>query len=348
MTNNSYWKNKNIIVSGGLGFIGSHFVEELALLGANVICLYRTHYKSLPAYRNNGNIRYIQTDLLNYKELEAICNYVAPSVDGFIHCAALDGNTEFKLKYAAEILDVNNRLVSNVLNSCRATQISNVALLSSAEVYSSNAPSNITEKDDYHKHLDFTENGYVLSKVFGEILAELYHKQHGLQIYIPRPTNVYGPRDSFEATTNRVIPAMIRRVSNNETIEIWGDGKQTRSFIYVKDLVHATLAMIEKNSPGPMNIATKDQVPILDLASYISKEYNAEELIQLDKTKPAGVKARSLDVSKMYNLINFEPLSIHEGLKHTIEWYMSTLKNHSTERKINSNHSKFANDVPVT
>lgn len=331
MTDKSYWKDKTIIVSGGLGFIGSHFVEELALLGANVICLYRTPGKNLPSYKGDGNVRYIQADLLNYTELEAICNYVAPSVDSFIHCAALDGNTEFKIKHAAKILDANSRLVSNVLNSCRATQISNIVLLSSAEIYSPHTPNNITEKDDYHKYLDFTENGYVLSKFFGEMLAELYYKQYGLQIYIPRPTNVYGPRDSFEETTNRVIPAMIRRASTNETIEIWGDGKQTRSFIYVKDLVHATLSMIEKKSPGPMNIATKEQVPILDLASYISTEYDAEKLIKLDKTKPVGVKARSLDVSKMYNLIDFEPLSIHEGLKRTVDWYTSTIKNHSDQ-----------------
>ncbi len=321
--NNSHWKNKTVIISGGLGFIGSHFVEELALLEANVICVSRRQPQDLPAYKNNENVRYIQVDLMNYKELEAICKEAAPNIDVFIHCAALDGNIQFKLKHAAEILDVNNRLVSNVLNACRRTQIPHVALLSSAEVYQSNTPSRITEGDDYHKYFSFTDNGYVLSKIFSEILAEFYKKQHNMQIYIPRPTNVYGPRDSFEATANRVIPAMIRRVSNGETIEIWGDGKQTRSFIYVKDLVYVTLAMIEKSIPGPLNIATKDQVSILDLASYISKEYNAEKLIALDKTKPAGVRARSLDVSKMYDIINFEPLSIQEGLKYTIAWYMS-------------------------
>jgi dTDP-4-dehydro-6-deoxy-alpha-D-gulose 4-ketoreductase len=324
MIDNSYWKNKTVIVSGGLGFIGSHFVEELALLEANVVCLYRRQPQNLPTYKNNENVRYIQIDIMNYKEFETICRHTVPNIDAFIHCAALDGNTQFKLEHAAEILDVNNRLVSNVLNSCRHAQIPHVVLLSSAEVYSLNIPGVITEEDDFHKYFSFTDNGYVLSKIFSEILSEFYHKQHNMQIYIPRPTNVYGPRDNFEAMANRVIPAMIRRVSDDETIEIWGDGKQTRSFIYVKDLVHVTLAMIEKNIAGPLNIATKDQVSILDLASYISKEYDAENLITLNETKPVGVKARSLDVSKMYDIINFEPLSIQEGLKRTIAWYTSS------------------------
>lgn len=327
----SYWKDKTVIVSGSLGFIGSHFAEELAAAGANVICIYRTLGKDgLPVYADQKNIRYIQLDLLDRKELEAACKYIAPKVDCFIHCAALDGNTEFKLTYAAQILDVNSQLVSNVLNGCRAANIQDVVLLSSAEIYSPNAPGNIKETDDYHKYLNYTGNGYVLSKIFAEVSAELHRAQYDMQIYTPRPTNVYGPRDSFTAETNRVIPAMMRKVANGETIEIWGNGKQTRSFIYVKDLVHTTLQMVEKNKTETLNIATKDQVSILDLANYISKEYGVKSRITLDETKPTGVKARVLDVSQMYEIIDFEPLSIHAGLKHTIEWYRANITDKDT------------------
>ena len=322
----SYWRGKTVVVSGGLGFIGSHFVEELVPLGANVICLYHKQSEKLLKHKNDDNVTYVQVDLVNNEELEAFYNNTVSNIDTFIHCAALDGNTKFKLDHAAEILDANNRFVSNVLKVCKDKQIHNVALLSSAEVYSADAPSLITENDDYHKYLSFTDNGYVLSKIFSEMLAELYSKQHKMHIYIPRPTNVYGPRDSFETTANRVIPAMIRKVSKGETIEIWGDGKQTRSFIYVKDLVHTTLAAIEKNVTGPLNIATRDQVSILDLASYISKEYNVDNLVALDENKPVGVKTRSLDVSKMYDIIDFEPLPIQEGLKRTIAWYNQLMK----------------------
>lgn len=324
--NSMYWNGKTVIVSGGLGFIGSHFVEELALLQANIICLYHKQPEKMPNY---NNVKYVQIDLANHVEIETFCENITSKIDTFIHCAALDGNTQFKLEHAAEILDANNRFTSNVLKLCKDMQVHNVALLSSAEIYFLNTPSPITEDDDYHKYLGFTGNGYVLSKIFSEILAELYSEQYGMYICTPRPTNVYGPRDSFDVTTNRVIPAMIRKVSKGETIEIWGDGKQTRSFIYVKDLVYATLMAVEKSIAGPINMATRDQISILDLASRISKEYNAENLITLDEKKPIGVKSRLLDASKMYSIIDFEPLSIQEGLERTIAWYSKQVKEDS-------------------
>lgn len=322
----SYWESKTVIVSGGLGFIGSHFVEELVLLGANVVCLHHRQSKELPEYKGDGKVTYINIDLEDYKELRAFCSDIGPNIDAFIHCAALDGNTQFKFEHSAEILDTNNRLASNVLKVAKDIHVHNVALLSSAEIYSSDMSDYITEGDDFRKHPSFTDNGYVLSKIFSEILAELYRKQYKMNIYTPRPTNVYGPRDSFKAVTNRVIPAMIRKVSMGDTVEIWGDGKQTRSFIYVKDLVHTVLAAIKKNVSGPMNIATKDYTSILDLASYISKEYGKDNLIALDRDKPVGARSRSLNVSKMYNTIDFEPLSIQEGLRRTIAWYSKSME----------------------
>lgn len=324
--NRLHWRDKTVVVSGGLGFIGSHFVEGLVLLGASVICLYHKEPKELPKYGNSDKVVYCQVDLSNYQELKAFCDNTTSKIDTFIHCAALDGNTQFKLDHAAEILDVNNRLVSNVLKVCKDVQIPNVALLSSAEIYSLDSSGPITEEDDYHRHLSFTDNGYVLSKIFSEMLAEFYLKHNKVNIYIPRPTNVYGPRDSFNVTTNRVIPAMIRKVLQGETIEIWGDGKQTRSFIYVKDLVNTVVTAIEQGISGPMNIATNEQVSILDLARYISKECSTENLIVLDKDKPVGAKARFLDVSKMYGIIDFTPLSIQEGLKYTIKWYRQSIQ----------------------
>ena len=324
MVNSAYWKEKTIIVSGGMGFIGSHFVEELVSAHANVICLYHKQPVKMPKY--SDGVSYARVDLANYEELNTFCKTIDANVDAFIHCAALDGNTQFKLEHAAEILDANNRFASNVLKVCNESGIHKVSLLSSAEIYPSDVAGSITESDDYHKYPCHTDNGYVLSKIFSEMLAGLYSKKYNMDICIPRPTNVYGPRDSFDATTNRVIPAMIRKVSMGETVEIWGDGKQTRSFIYVKDLVHATLAAIEKGVVGPINMATKDQTSILDLASYITKEYEAENLIRLDKSKPVGVKSRLLDVSRMYSIIDFEPLSIKDGLESTVSWYRALVK----------------------
>ena len=322
--NDSYWKNKTVVVSGGSGFIGSHFVEELAALGANVISLTKSNPVKELAPRNN--VRYVNIDLLDYRSFDNLCESTTSEINCFIHCAALDGNSEYKLKYAAKILDDNNRLVSNVLNGCRKNGINDVVIMSSSEIYTDTTPKAIAETNDYHEGISFSSNGYFLSKVFAEILSELYANQYGMHIYLPRPANVYGERDGLKPGINRVIPSMIDKVARGEDIEIWGDGTQSRSFIYVKDLVHTTLAMIKGKYTGPLNVSTKDQVSILDLAKIISDRYGSKVNINLDKTKPTGAAARMLDISKMHEIIDFEPVPIQDGIENTIQWYKNTIE----------------------
>lgn len=311
-----YWKNKKVLVTGGQGFIGSHFVEELSVLGSSTTSINRSPKSN---HLDHVDYDFMQLDLLDREALREYCE--KNKFDCIVHCAALDGNSEFKLKNAARILDTNTQLISNILYAAESSGVEDIILLSSTEIYATSAPDSISEDDDYHRHFTFTEDGYVLSKIFGEISAELHRKQHNMNIYTPRPTNVYGPRDGLNSKASRVIPSMIGKVAAGEKIEIWGDGTQTRSFIYVKDLVHATLEMARTKSVGPMNVATKDQVSIHDLALQISAEFGAEDNVTLDLSKPTGAKSRILDVSKMYNVISFEPIPIDQGLKQTIEWY---------------------------
>lgn len=318
-----FWDNKTVLVTGGFGFIGSHFVEELLAAGASVICLYRTYQDNFLTKIDvpNSRLRLVQVDLLDYPELQAMCKYVAPRIDVIINCAALDGNTEFKIKNAARILDTNLRITSNILNCAHDNDIKDIVLLSSAEIYSPNAKSPIKEEDDYKKQLGYTENGYVLSKTIAEVMAELHRKQFGMNIYLPRLTNVYGPRDNFNAETNRVIPSMIKKIAAGEDVEIWGDGSQTRQFIHVKDSVRAVMQMVEKQTHGALNIAPKESVSILELANTLSNILTQKSSIHLNFTKPIGVKARRLNTNQLYALIDFLPRSLHEGLEDTVNWF---------------------------
>jgi dTDP-4-dehydro-6-deoxy-alpha-D-gulose 4-ketoreductase len=319
-----YWEGKTVMVTGGLGFIGSHFVEELLSSGAKVICLYRTANQDTSFLPVTSRLSLVQLDLLDRAELMAACKYIAPKIDTLIHCAALDGNTEFKLQNAARILDSNLRMTSNVLGCAHETQVDNVILISSAEIYSPTAKSPILEEDDYKKQLGYRENGYVLSKIFAEVLAELHKKQFGMNIFLPRPTNVYGPRDNFDEATNRVIPSMMKKIAAGQPIEIWGDGSQTRSFIYVKDLVKATLKMIELNKQGVINMATKDQVSIIELARMICELHNSTERIHLDNSKPTGVQGRELNTERLYSMIDFDLTPLKKGLEQTFQWHSNT------------------------
>lgn len=295
-----FWKNKKIVVTGGGGFLGSNFVKILKILNARVIS--KPHKK---------------TDLLNYDDTKTLLR----SAEIVINCAALDGNTEFKLKHAAQILDTNLRITSNILNSARENGIKEVVLISSAEIYSTEAPNPIKENDDYHEYNGHIANGYILSKRYGEVLAELYQSEYGIKTYLPRPSNIYGPGDNFSDSSNRVIPSFIRKALNGTSIDIWGDGSQIRQFIYVEDVVRSVLTMVEKGYADKMNVSTNEFVSILDLAKKVYKHLNISPKINLDDSKSVGARNRILDVSQMHNLIDFQPESLDSGLKKTINWY---------------------------
>ncbi len=300
-----FWKNKKVVITGGTGFLGGSFVKALCRLGSRVV--------SKPHKR---------VDLLSYEDTKKLFK----SANIVINCAALDGNAEFKSKHAAQILDTNLRITSNILNSARENDIKEVVLISSAEIYSTDAPNPIKENDDFHQYNGHVANGYILSKRYGETLAELYQSQYGIKTYLPRPSNIYGPGDNFSDSTNKVIPSFIRNAVNGSPIEIWGDGSQIRQFIFVDDVVRSVLTMVEKGYADKMNVSTNEFVSIQDLAKKVYKHLNISPKINLDITKSVGVKNRILDVSRMHNLINFQPLSLDEGIQKTITWYKKNKK----------------------
>jgi len=313
----SFWKNKKVLVTGAGGFIGSHFIEEFAALNIYVVGSY---FRSVPGtFGNRGKIKRVKLDLLNFSRVLSLCK--KEKIDIILHCAALDGNIEFKMKNSARIMNENMRMVSNILDVAKDLKIKDVMLTSSAEIYSPQVKSPIIEEDDHEKFFHYSENGYVLAKIFSEVLGKLYAKQFGVNVFLPRPTNAYGPGDEFDTSTNRVIPSMIQKALHGEQIEIWGNGRQIRGFIYVNDLVKSILLMIESRRYQTLNIATKESISILNLAKTISRIIGVKPNIHLDTKKPAGIKERVLSVKKLNSIINFTPRSLEEGLAETIDWY---------------------------
>ncbi len=313
-----FWIGKKVLVTGADGFVGSHFVEQLSALGADVVgTALRKEAVDRPV-ADMANIE--EVDILNLDRFRDLCKNHGTEM--ILHCAALDGNADFKMKNSARILDENMRMVSNVLNVAKDLGILDAMIMSSAEIYSPQVQSPIVEEDDHQKFFQYSENGYVLSKIFAEVLAKLYAKQFGMRVFLPRPTNIYGPRDKFDDSSNRVIPSMIRKAVNGERIEIWGDGSQVRGFIYVTDLVRSILGMIGAGKYMTLNIATEESISILDLAKLVSKIVGAEPDIYLDFEKPGGMRERVLDAKKIKGIIDFQQLTLEEGLRNTLEWYM--------------------------
>lgn len=317
-----HWAGKTVIVTGGIGFIGSHFVEELLARQANVICVYRRDnrgvLRQLPV---TDRLRTVEMDLIDEAALRRVFDETPQGVDAFMHCAVISGTAEFRRDHPGTILDNNVRVVSNVLNCTRDYGVPEVVLLSSSDIYLSPTDLPTREEDDFRKLMKYVPDGYYLSKNYAEIMAEAYRQEHGMDIYLPRLTSVYGARDNFEADTDRVVPSMFAKVVAGQDIEIWGDGSQTRTYMYVTDLVRALLQMVEKKKHHLLNVGTSETVSVLRLAQMVCAALGQPERITFDLAKSGGRKSRTLDLSRLHGVIDFEPRSLEEGLRETAEWY---------------------------
>jgi nucleoside-diphosphate-sugar epimerase len=314
---------KKVVVIGGSGFIGQYFCAALLEKGYNVVGTTLGNEKKKAIIDELQGFLFTSLDVLDYEALMTITK----GVDLVINCAALDGNSAFKAAHSAQILDTNMRISSNILNAALENKIGQVILLSSAEVYPTTATSPIKETDDYKKSFEFSQNGYVLSKRFSEILGEQYTQQYGLNVFFPRLTNVYGPGDNFDPSSPRVIPSMISRVLNKEKVEIWGDGSQVRSFIYVDDAVNAVIEASENNPPLFLNIATPETITLLNLAKLIGTLCKQKISPTFNTSKPGGMPDRSLDVTQLQKLVTSKSLTLEQGLAKTISWYTKTQVN---------------------
>ncbi|MDT0319795.1 NAD-dependent epimerase/dehydratase family protein [Streptomyces millisiae] len=317
------WAGKTVVVTGGSGFIGSHFVEQLLERGARVLCLYRRdNRRVLPQLPDTDRLTTLRMDLRDEAAMRRVFAEAPGGVDAVFHCAVVSGTVEARRDQAARILDDNMRAVSNILDCARRHDTPETVLLGSSDIYAASARTDpIPEDDDFRRRMHYAPDGYYLSKCYAEILAEAYRHQHGMRIFVPRLTSVYGARDNFEPDTDRVVPSMFAKVLAGQSIEIWGDGSQTRTYMYVSDLVRGILRMVEADKHQTFNIGTTETVSVLRLAQLVSAALGEPERITFDPGRSGGRPSRTLDVSRLNSVIDFQPRSLREGLEETVRWY---------------------------
>lgn len=301
-------KNKLIVVTGGAGFIGSHIAEELSRDNEVIVIdnLYAGKIENVPS-----NVKFIQADIRDYESIAELIS----QADYVFHEAALVSVVE-SIEKPVLTEEIN---VLGTLNILKALSEGHGKLIfaSSAAVYgdNQNLPLKETEKP---KPL----SPYGVTKVSAEYYCKVFYELYGVPTVSLRYFNVFGERQGYNQYAG-VISIFINRALKGEHLIIYGDGKQTRDFIYVKDVVKANILAAEKNNANGkvFNVARGERTTILELALKIIDVTGSSSSIIFDKPRPGDIKHSQADISEIKKL-GFEPeYSLEEGLLRTIEWY---------------------------
>lgn len=306
----SIFSSKSFLVTGGAGFIGSHIAEQLLSMGANVTILddfTNGGVQKLPF--KNERLRIFQGDVrsFNFDSLGRL--------DGVFHEAARALIPSFK--YPVTDLEVNTAGTIRILEYARKNNVK-LVYASSGSVYGNPIEIPITER-----HPLEPISPYAASKLASEIYCGMYHREYHVDVTMLRYFNVYGPRQSVSEDMG-VIPIFVKRALSRTPLKIFGDGKQTRDFLNVSDVVNANLLAYksEKAAGQFMNIGGGgNEISILDLANLVMELCGYHEEPVFADPKPGDIRRLVADNSRAKEMIGYTPtMSLREGLSEYIDF----------------------------
>lgn len=305
---------KKYLVTGGAGFIGGHISEELSKKGNEVVILdsLRTGFKK---NIKDLNVKYVNGDIRDPQ----LVNELADGASAIFHLAALVSVPESLLKIK-ECIDINANGTINILEAAKQNKNCKVILSTSAANYGNNP---ILPKIETMTPEPMTP--YSITKLDGEFYLKMYLEQFNVQTASLRYFNVFGPRQNPKSAYAAAIPIFINNALQNKPITVYGDGLQTRDFIYVKDVVRANILASEKGN-GTFNVALGNSTSILDLAKRIIVLTNSKSQIEFLQERSGDIKHSIADVNK-FRQLGFEPqYTLDEALEETILFYHNQLK----------------------
>jgi len=321
----NFWKDKNVFITGGAGFIGTWIIKELVDKGAEVYCL----VKEMPKESNftglglDKKVSLIYGDILDINSLKLF--FEKYNIDSVFHLAA-QPLVQLALKFPLETIETNVMGTLNVLEACRLNpRIKRILIASTDKAYGS------SEKLPYDETFPLRgEYPYDVSKSCVDLISHAYGKTYNMPVAITRCSNVYGGGD---LNFDRIVPETIKHILFNENISIRSSGKFKREFFYVKDAAHAYVVLAEKIEElglkgEAFNFGTDKPVVILDLVKNIIdiSERKDVKIDILDIAK-AEIKDQYLSSEKARKILKWEPkYNLEEGLKETFNWYKEYFK----------------------
>ena len=315
------FENKNILITGGTGMIGSHLVE---LFGNKSNIRIVSHKRKIPTEINSKNIEIFNGDLTNKEfAIKAV-----KGIDYVFHLAAYTGGLGRTAVYPASTLTPNLILDGNIIDAAKNENVDRFLYASCSCVYP-DLEKDFSEEDAWIANPPKMHESYSWAKRIGELQAISYAKEFGMKIAIVRPANSYGPREIIDPNNSHVIGALIlKSLTKKHPFVIWGDGSPIREYIFAKDAARGMILALEKHCKAdPINLSSGESVTINDLAKKILDICNYDPKITFDKSKPGGQSRRVLTNHKAEQILGFKALtSLDEGLKSTINWIRNNIK----------------------
>ena len=316
----NFFKNKKIVVTGGSGFLGTHFIKELLNRGARV----RTSTnKSLLQLDSDEVIVYGGINLLSLDD----CLRLTEGADFVIHCAGEVAHPS-SVPTDVQISLKQLNLIGNVLEACAKNGVKRFLDLNSSTGYP-DIRRPLTEDEYWDGEPYQSYYGYGWMRRYREKLMEHVSKFSGLEIALARCTAIFGPNDNFDLKTCHVVPALIKRVLSNENpFTAWGSPDVVRDFLYVKDVVDGALLILEKGeSLRPYNLGYGNGITIGEILNTILKVTGKNPEIIWDNSKPTTIPFRAVSIERIKNELGFEPkYTFEDGIKETINWYLENEK----------------------
>ena len=305
-------KNKNIIVTGGLGFIGSHIVDEL--IDKNKITIIDDKSTGKVENLENPNHENLKLVIGNLNDLNL--DELFKGIDYIFHLAAL---ASVPKSVENPLLNHENNVNATLklLIAAKNNNVKKVVFSSSSAIYGDNPNMPLEEKE-----IPSPSSPYAASKASCELYCQSFTESYNLATVSLRYFNVFGPKQDVNSQYAAVIPNFIHSLTNNKQPVIYGDGKQSRDFIYVKDIVKANIAACESDYNGVLNVASGISLSINDLFKIIKKVLNSDIDPKYLDERPGDIKHSLANVESLKNIeYKIDSNLFEENLKKTIKWF---------------------------
>jgi len=306
------------LVTGAAGFIGSHICARLLkdkhqVIGMDNFLTGSDH--NIAPFKKLEKFSFINHDVSKFIEVPGKLDYV-------LHLASPASPIDY-IRYPIQTLKVGSLGTHNALGLAKSKGAS-FLLASTSEVYGD--PLVNPQKEEYWGNVNCIgpRGVYDEAKRFAEALVMAYHRTHKMDTHIARIFNTYGPR--MRINDGRAIPAFLEQVLENKDLTVFGEGRQTRSFCYISDLIEGLVILMNSHYPEPLNLGNPHEMSILELAKKIISLTKSQSKIVFKPLPQDDPQVRRPDITKAQKILDWQPrIGLEEGLKETIAYFRKVL-----------------------